>query len=100
MANSNLFSGSKLVAAAGTAVQVGDGGQKFGSVILFGVKAKNTSNTGQVYVGWSATACVIPIAAGASLSLSVDVANNASLGDLWVDADTNGDGVAYMLTEI
>lgn len=90
----SCFQGSKIVAAAGTPVPAGPAGQKFGSVIFHGQKAKGSANTGIVYVGFG-NLPAIPIAVGASLSISVDPANQMSMADVWVDAASNGDGITY-----
>lgn len=94
MANSSCFQGSKIVAAAGTPVQAGLAGQKFGSVLIYGQKAKGSANTGIVYVGFGNLPAQ-PIAVGGSLSISIDPANGMSMADIWVDAATNGDGITF-----
>jgi hypothetical protein len=85
------LSGQKTVTAAGTAEALGD--QQIGAPLM--VKAL-TTNTGLVYVGESggdvSSSTGMPLDAGEVVIFEFV----GQLGALWVDAATNGEGVAWL----
>ena len=88
-----IFSGQKAVSTAGTAVRLHDDMTVNAAVM---VKALN-SNSGRVFVG-NAGGDVdsnhgMPLAAGESLVLHW-VSN---LRQIWLDAENDGDGVAWLI---
>ncbi len=80
--------GRKAVAAAGTRVQLDSVACK--SAIIKALPA----NTGKVYVGDSTVAAAngFPLSAGEGFALAID-----NLNRLYIDADVNGEGVAYIV---
>jgi len=88
----DLGNGQKTVTAAGTAEVLAT----TTAIISVTIKALR-ANTGNIYVGDSGvdSANGHVLERGASVSMDVD-----DLADVYIDADTNGEGVSYLyLTE-
>ena len=88
----------KTVAAAGTPEQLTTTKlTSCGSVLVFAEKANMAANTGAVYLGLkgmsktTGAGVIAKLASGGSLVIP-EIEGTAS-DALWVDADTNGDGV-------
>jgi hypothetical protein len=93
MAASNsptLVAGEKTVAAAGTAEALAPT-ERVKAVV---VTAKD-GNTGQVYVGGSDIASATNDGISPGDSLEIPAVNWLDLADVFVDADTSGEGVDY-----
>jgi len=90
-----LTSGRKTVATGGTAEKIAASAR----VVSLTVVAE-TDNTGKVVVGGSdvvaalSTRKGIPLNAGDSVAFEEHEIDD--LGDVWLDVETNGDGVTYV----
>jgi len=84
-----LVSSEKTVTTSGTAVALGTGKVKSVTVVA------KVGNTGNIYVGGSdvATTTNDGLAPGDSLEIPAD--NWLDLADIYIDADTNGEGVDF-----
>ena len=80
--------GSKNVTAAGTAEALGST-QKCNWVAI----AAKSTNTGKIYVGGTTVDSTRGIPLAADESISIPASNIASV---YIDADTNGEGVTFM----
>ncbi|MBF6606961.1 MAG: hypothetical protein IVW53_15445 [Chloroflexi bacterium] len=82
--------GQATVAAAGTRVQLPDGPARTVSI-----KALH-ANTGIVYVGGSTVAAAngYPLNKDDAIDIAID-----NLSSIWIDADTNGSAVAWMVVD-
>jgi hypothetical protein len=93
MAASNsptLLSSEKTVAAAGTAETLHTG-QRVTQVTIIA----KVANTGQVYVGGSDVASTTNDGLDAGDSLEITANGWLDLKDVYIDADTNGEGVDF-----
>ncbi len=86
-APSSLASGSKTVAAAGTAEALATAT----TCVQVAIQAL-ASNTGNVYVGGSSVAAGAGIALAATQSVVIPIDN---LSKVYLDVDNNGEGVSY-----
>jgi hypothetical protein len=94
MANSEgpvLLSGSKTVAAAGTAERLVSASRRVKSVVII---AKD-NNTGRVYVGGSDVASTTNRGLGPNQSISLEGVGWLDLFDIYLNAATNGEGVDF-----
>lgn len=94
MANSEgpvLISGEKTVAAAGTAEALVASSQRVKSVVIIAKAA----NTGQVYLGGSDVASTTNDGLDARESVTIEGVGWFDLADIFVDADTNAEGVDF-----
>lgn len=89
--------GFKTVAATNTPEKVAASSTKVASVVFQGYKAQGTLNTGNVYVGNSASDAVEPIAIvpGGSLTIDAPPGKYLDLSTFYVDVATAADGVGY-----
>ncbi len=93
MANSEtpvLISGEKTVTAAGAAEAVG-ASERVKSIVIIA----KAGNTGQVYVGGSDIASTTNDGLDAGETLSIEAAGWLDLADVYLDVDTNGEGVDF-----
>lgn len=93
MANSRspaLLSGEKTVAAAGTAEAVA-AAERVKSVVIIA----KSGNLGQVYVGGSDVASTTNDGLDAKEALTLDGHGWFDISDIFLDVDTNGDGVDF-----
>jgi hypothetical protein len=93
MAASNsptLLSSEKTVAAAGTAEAL-HAGQRVTQVTIIA----KVANTGQVYVGGSDVASTTNDGLDSGDSLEITANGWLDLKDVYIDADTNGEGVDF-----
>lgn len=91
MARTQIFHGQAVVVTAGTRVQLGTGhGLRFGVTVR-----ANAGNGGEIYVGGPAVSAANGhiLAAGDAVFLEI-----RGPADIYVDSDTNGDGVSYIGT--
>jgi hypothetical protein len=88
MAKHDRFLGSKNVASAGTAEPLSAVGLGFVEVII---QAKK-SNTGYIYLGDSSVDNTNGIQLQPEASQALE---DGDLADLYIDADTNGEGVVF-----
>ena len=94
MAASNsptLLTSEKTVAAAGTAEALSSTPQR---VLSLAIIAKS-SNTGQVYVGGSDVDSSTNGGMAPGDSLELSGGNAMDLADIYIDVDTNGEGVDF-----
>lgn len=94
MANSEtpvLLTGEKTVAAAGTAEKLVAASQRVKAVTM----TAKTGNIGQVYVGGSDVASTTNDGLDAGETLSIEAVGWMDLANLYIDADTNGEGVDF-----
>jgi hypothetical protein len=89
-----IHQGSKTVAAAGTAEALVATSRLVRSVEFIGYKARQTANTGAVYVG-NKSAQLRTIASASSLTITAIDGERLDLTDIYIDAATNGDGVLF-----
>lgn len=88
----NVADGRKTVTTAGTRVQLGES-RTINAVAITALEG----NTGAICVGGKTVVAKLenrtgtPLAAKATVSLETD-----DLGDLYIDATVNGDGVSWM----
>lgn len=85
-------SGQKTVAAAGTAVQVGTDTAKHHYLIR-----ALPANTGNVYIGNDGDGDVTS-ANGYALDSTDQIEFHGRLSDLYLDVDTNDEGICWFLT--
>jgi hypothetical protein len=83
-----LGNGKTTVTTAGTAVQLASS-TTIGSVTVRAL----ASNTGKIYVGSSSVSSANGFQLSPQETVSVDINN---LNKVWLDADTNGEGVTYI----
>ena len=79
--------GQKSVAAAGTAERVGGG--SINSVVI----RADADNVGDIYIGLSTVSSTTGLVVGPGEYVSMDIGD---LGDVYVDAANNDDGVSYL----
>ena len=94
MAASNsptLLTSEKTVAAAGTAEALVASSQRARSVTII----PKTSNTGQVYVGGSDVASTTNDGLDAGESVDFEAVNWLDMADVYIDVDTDGEGVDF-----
>ena len=94
MANSEgpvLLSGEKTVATAGTAEALVGASQRVKSVVI---RAK-AGNLGQVYVGASDVASTTNDGLDATESITIEAVGWLDLAEIYLDVDTNGEGVDF-----
>jgi hypothetical protein len=87
--------GSKTVAASGTAEAL-----SATKILCGGVTIRaNDTNTGNVYIGGStvdkSTNQGVVIPAGATISMAAQAGHVINLANIYIDVDTNGDGVTF-----
>ena len=87
-ANPILFSGEKTVTAAGTAEAIASS-LRCKAVTVTAKKG----NTGQVYLGGSDVAATTNDGLDPADSIDIEADNWLDLKDLFIDVDTNGEGV-------
>ena len=87
-----FITGEKTVTAAGTAEKLATG-HRFKSVVVKDM----VGNTGQIYVGGSDVASTTNdgLAPGDALVIPTGAHNYVSGDDVYIDADTNGEGVDF-----
>jgi hypothetical protein len=87
--SSSIVCGNKTVTNAGTRVQLSSTTVPCSSVIVVGKAA----NSGTVWIGCSliAAGSGLPILPLQERTIKVD-----NLQKVWIDADTNGDGITYL----
>jgi predicted secreted Zn-dependent protease len=85
---STVISGQKAVTTAGTEVVL----DSSTAVLSVTVKAKH-GNTNMIYVGTNPVSSSTGFVLDAGEAVSLDVDN---LADVYIDADTNGEGVSYI----
>ncbi|MDA1347840.1 MAG: hypothetical protein O3A47_03100 [Chloroflexi bacterium] len=93
MAASNspvLVASEKTVTAAGTAVAL-SGAQRVKAVAI----VAKTGNSGQVYVGGSDVASSVNDGLAPGDAVRFEAVEWLDLADIYVDADTNGEGVDF-----
>ena len=94
--NDSINHGRKVVATAGTDLQVSTTSQRYGTVTL----CAETNNTGVMCVGGTGVDCAlstrtgVPLTAGACLTLQ----SSGNLDEIFIDATVTGDGVTYAFT--
>ena len=86
-----LYSFEKTVASAGTAEALVAASKRVKSVVI----VAKSGNTGRVYVGGSDVSSSTNGGLGASQSISLEAAGWMDLADIYIDADTNGEGVDF-----
>ena len=94
MANSEgpvLLAGEKTVTAAGTAEALVAATQRAKAVTIIA----KVGNTGQVYVGGSDVASTTNDGLNPGDELEIPADNWLDLADLYLDVDTNGEGVDF-----
>ena len=99
MANSEtpaLISGEKTVTATGTAEALVSASQRAKAVTII-AKTGNTGQvyTGQVYIGGSDVATTTNDGLDAGETLSIEAVGWLDLADVFLDVDTNGEGVDF-----
>lgn len=89
--------GSKAVATAGTPVKLVSSATLVESVEIFARKDNTTANTGNVYVGFSASggADLRVLQPGESYTVSAPNGKKIDLSKIYIDAATNADAVVY-----
>lgn len=92
-----LEQGTKAVASAGTPVLLVAAQTLVESVVIQAQKGVATANTGNVYVGFSATpgANLLVLTPGSALNLEAPAGKKIDLHTIYIDAATNADAVAY-----
>lgn len=93
MANSEtpvVISGEKTVTAAGTAEAI-SGAKRVKSITIIA----KAGNLGQVYVGGSDVASTTNDGLDAGETLSFEAVTWMDLADIYLDVDTNGEGVDF-----
>jgi hypothetical protein len=93
MANSEtpvLTSGEKTVTTSGTALALAAANRVKSVVII-----AKTGNVGQVYVGGSDVATTTNDGLDAGETLSIEAVGWLDLADIFLDVDTNGEGVDF-----
>ena len=93
MANSespSLISGEKTVTASGTAEALASA-NRIKSVAIIA----KAGNTGQVYVGGSDVASATNDGLDAGETLAIEAVGWLDLANLYIDVDTNGEGVDF-----
>lgn len=92
-----LVQGTKVVAAAGTPVLLVAALTLVESVLIQAQKGVATANTGNIYVGFSATpgANLLVLTPGSALNLEAPSGKKIDLHTIYLDAATNADAVAY-----
>ena len=94
MANSEgpvLLSGENTVAIAGTAEALLGTSQRVKSVVIIAKKG----NTNQVYVGGSDVAATTNDGLDAGESITVEAVGWLDLTEIYLDVDTNGEGIDF-----
>lgn len=91
-----VIHGSKAVAAAGTEEKLSATSVAIQSITIQAKRA----NTGFVYVGGTGISSTegISLDAGEMCSFSVAEDGVDEPGDIWIDVDTNGEGVTFTAT--
>ncbi len=85
-----VISSEAIVTTAGTAVAL-SGSRRVKSVTI---RAK-AANTGQIYVGGSNVDSTVNDGLDASESVTFETVGWMELSDIYIDADTNGEGVDF-----
>ena len=88
--------GEKTVTTAGTAVALSSTKDHVKAIVI---RAK-AGNTGQIYIGGEDVDSNVNdgIAAGEAIPFATNVGGGYVLSDIYIDADTNGEGVDYYTT--
>jgi len=86
-----LYSSEKVVAAAGTRVALVSASKRVKSVVIIAKAA----NAGQVYIGGSDVDNAVNDGLDAGESLTIQAVGWFDLTDIYIDADTNNDGVDF-----
>ena len=88
--------GAQTVAAAGTAIALSATKLNVYSASI----VANSGNTNNIYIGDStvdkATNKSIPLGPGGVLPITAQAGYNINLAKIFIDADTNGNGVTFM----
>ena len=85
-----IISSEKTVAAAGTAVALSTSQRVKALTII-----AKAGNTGQVYIGGSDVSSSTNDGLDAGETISFEAVNWMDIADIFVDADTNGEGVDF-----
>ena len=85
-----IISSEKTVATAGTAVAL-SASQRVKALTIIA----KASNTGQVYIGGSDVSSATNDGLDAGETISFEAVNWMDIADIFVDADTNGEGVDF-----
>ncbi len=85
-----IMAGEKTVATAGTAVAL-NASQRVKAVTIIA----KSGNTNRVYLGGADVSSSTNGGLGAGESISLEAVNWMDLADIYVDADTNGEGVDF-----
>lgn len=90
-----LTQANKTVAATGTPEAIGTGLVE--SIVIKVLKGRTTANTGNVFIGFSATndTQLYTLAPGEELALAAPDGKKLDLSGIYIDVATNGDGVIY-----
>ena len=94
MANSEgpvLLAGEKTVATAGTAEPLVATSQRVKSLVVI---AKN-GNTNQVYLGGADVASTTNDGLDAAETITIEAVGWLDLADIYLDVDTNGEGIDF-----
>ncbi len=86
-----LLSSEKTVTATGTAEAIVSATRRVKSVVIIA----KTGNIGQVYVGGSNVTTSTNDGLDAGETLSIEAVNWLDLADIFIDVDTNGEGVDF-----
>ena len=87
-------------ASTGAPKRLSDTPRKFRSATFIGNNARQTANTGTVYIGWSSVngePCVA-ITTGQIITIEPDPGEAFDLYDMWLDVATASDGVVVILS--
>lgn len=85
-----IMAGDKTVVTAGTAVALA-AAQRVKALTI----VAKSDNTGRVYIGGSDVSSTTNGGLGAGESVSLEAVNWMDLADIYVDADTGGEGVDF-----
>lgn len=88
---STFIAAEKAVSTAGTAEAIAAASQRVKSLTVIA----KAGNTGQVYLGGADVASATNDGLGPGDSLLIPAVNWLDLNDVYVDVDTNGEGVDY-----
>ena len=94
MANSEgpvLLAGEKTVATAGTAESLVPTSQRVKSLVIIAKKG----NTNQVYLGGADVASTTNDGLDAAETITIEAVGWLDLADIYLDVDTNGEGIDF-----
>ena len=103
-----ILTGVRAVTAAGTPERINEEANKLRSQVISIVIRANTGNAGLIYVGFDPASATAGAAAYAlspgETSPPIDVSQFADayvdLQNVWLDAETSGDGVSFIAIEV